>query len=320
MKKTKKTLLTAAAFAAAMNMATASNVNAVTSSDAEAAAKKTYDPSTEIFQAVYGPGPDYEFPTTTTQPVTTDNWITSTFDVNTMVPLYGPPPDHDFYTGTYFTETTTVTTTTTEPEVLYGPPWVFPGYTGTIPPEYTQDVTSTIVTQTLYGPPAAYYYEKGDANGDGVVDVFDVIAFRKRLLSSMGRYASIADKPYDLNNDGEVGISDLVSLQNFILGRTPYFEDVTTMIPQPEYGPELDIQQPAYGPPPDLEDTSNTTTSATTKKTRTTYKKTTTTTTTTSSVSEEPIYTLDPEDMPVQLMYGPPEYFGLDPDTLQPKE
>ena len=303
MKKTKKTLMTAAAFAAAMNIATASNVNAVSSADENSFEKQKYDPSQEEIQDVYGPAPDYfddplyygELP------------VTTTGIVNYAAPLYGPPWVFPDYTGTIPPEyTTTTTTTTIEPEVLYGPPWVFPDYTGTMP----EELTTTTEIQTTYGPPVAYFYEKGDANGDGVVDVFDIIALRKRLLSSWGSNATIADRALDVNNDCEIGVGDLVSLQNFLLGRRTDFEEP--------------IPQPAYGPAPDyIEDLVETTTSTTTKKTRTTSGKktiTTTTTTTTASIDDPIVSALDPSDMPIQLMYGPPEYFGLDPDTLQPKE
>ena len=54
---------------------------------------------------------------------------------------------------------------------------------------------------------------RGDINHDGVIDSFDLIAFRKLILTDK--------KPterYDFNSDGEVGVADLVKLQRFILG------------------------------------------------------------------------------------------------------
>jgi len=126
----------------------------------------------------------------------------------------------------------------------------------------------------------------------------------------------------DINQDGDFNVGDLVALQNYLLGRTRDFFYVN---PQPTYGPPIDdFPQTEYGPLPDydegqdteqLSETTNTTMPVNGKN-----NKTRTTTTTSEPVIEVPVTSLDPEDMPVQLMYGPPEYFGLDPETFQPKE
>ena len=291
MKKTKQTLLTAAAFAAAMQMASGANVSAASTNGAVGLPAK-YEPAAEDVQDVYGPAPYYG-----DEPVVTD--ITEpTTTITSAVPLYGPP--------VAWTETTS-TVTTFDP--------------------------SKTTTVTLYGPPPAYYYKKGDTNGDGVVDVFDVIALRKRILSSWGSHASTADQPYDVNDDGEIGVSDLVSMQNFLLGKTKDYNDPELM--EVLYGPPSLLTTTTTPPPPTSTTTTTTdapvqlmygppnwwttaepapvTTSTTTKK----PKKTTTTTTdaiivtdTTSTSTTIPI---------VQPMYGPPAYFGLD-DQLNPKE
>jgi len=283
MKKTKQTLLTAAAFAAAMNMSAAGNVNAVTLSEAELPASlANYDPSADEIQDVYGPAPNYNDDPVTTETLMTQPVLTTT-EIQTT---YGPPV---WMWNETITTTTTITTS-----------------------------IDTMTTVPLYGPPQIFY-QKGDINGDQVVDSLDMVVFRKHLLDEETpewlRYVM------DINQDGDFNVGDLVALQNYLLGRTPDFLYVN---PQPTYGPPDDFPQPDYGPMPDynegqdteqLSATTNTTMPANGKN-----NKTKTTTTTSEPVIEVPVTSLDPEDMPVQLMYGPPEYFGLDPETFQPKE
>ncbi|OPZ18579.1 MAG: hypothetical protein BWZ04_02627 [Firmicutes bacterium ADurb.BinA205] len=162
MKKTKQTLLTAAAFAAAMNMSAAGNVNAVTLSEAELPASlANYDPSADEIQDVYGPAPNYnDDPVTTatlmTQPVPTTTEIQTT---------YGPP------VWMWDDTTTTSIETMTATVPLYGP---MPAYT-------TTTTTTEPLVQPVYGPPQIFY-QKGDINGDQVVDSLDMISFRKHLL------------------------------------------------------------------------------------------------------------------------------------------
>lgn len=280
MKKTKHTLLTAMTFTAALQMASASNVNAVPNDNAIPTPSLKYDPAAEDVQDVYGPAPYYG-----EDPVTTA--------VSTAVAQ---------------TNTTTVT--------LYGPPaWLTSDYTTS---------TSTTIERTeiptLYGPPPAYYYEKGDINGDGSVDVFDVIGMRKMILSNMSYNPFV--QAYDANGDNEINIADLVALQNYLLGRSsdfihepettaPVTETTldTTTTTLPSWKVEL-----LYGPPVIPTTAKEFNTNTTTKK----PKKTTTTTSTTTTTYdiEEPHF--DPIDTTVQPMYGPPEYFGLAPETLQP--
>ena len=299
MKKTKQTLLTAAAFAAAMNMSAAGNVNAVTLSEAELPASlANYDPSADEIQDVYGPAPNYNDDPVTTETLMTQPVLTTT-EIQTT---YGPPV-------WMWNETTTTTTrietmTTTVP--LYGPM-----------PAYTTTTTEPLV-QPVYGPPQIFY-QKGDINGDQVVDSLDMIVFRKHLLDE--ETPEWLRHTMDINQDGDFNVGDLVALQNYLLGRNKDFFYVN---PQPTYGPPDDFPQPDYGPMPDYDEgqdteqlsaTTNTTMPANDKN-----NKTRTTTTTSEPVIEVPVTSLDPEDMPVQLMYGPPEYFGLDPETFQPKE
>jgi|GEM_PF-1968702 len=300
MKKTKQTLLTAAAFAAAMNMSASGNVNAVTLSEAELpASMANYDPSADEIQDVYGPAPNYNDDPVTTETLMTQPVLTTT-EIQTT---YGPPiwrwDD---------TTTTPTTSTTTETVPLYGP---MPAYT-------TTTTTTEPLVQPVYGPPQIFY-QKGDINGDQVVDSLDMVVFRKYLLDE--ETPEWLRHTMDINQDGDFNVGDLVALQNYLLGRTPDFLYVN---PQPTYGPPDDFPQTEYGPLPDYDEgqdteqlsaTTNTTMPANGKN-----NKTRTTTTTSEPVIEVPVTSLDPEDMPVQLMYGPPEYFGLDPETFQPKE
>lgn len=289
MKKTKQTLLTAAAFAAAMNMSAAGNVNAVTLSEAELpASMANYDPSADEIQDVYGPAPNYNDDPVTTETLMTQPVLTTT-EIQTT---YGPPiwrwDD---------TTTTPTTSTTTETVPLYGP---MPAYT-------TTTTTTEPLVQPVYGPPQIFY-QKGDINGDQVVDSLDMVVFRKHLLDE--ETPEWLRHTMDINQDGDFNVGDLVALQNYLLGRNKDFFYVN---PQPTYGPMLD-----YDEGQDTEQLSETTN--TTMPENGKNNKTRTTTTTSEPVIEVPVTSLDPEDMPVQLMYGPPEYFGLDPETFQPKE
>ena len=69
------------------------------------------------------------------------------------------------------------------------------------------DVTIT-VTWKLAGV-------KGDVNGDGTVDISDVVALVNIILNSSSDHQAEAD----LNNDGDIDISDVVALVNIILGQ-----------------------------------------------------------------------------------------------------
>ncbi len=291
MKKTKQTLLTAAAFAAAMNMSAVGNVNAVTLSEAELpASMANYDPSADEIQDVYGPAPNYNDDPVTTETLMTQPVLTTT-EIQTT---YGPPIWRWDDTTTTSIETTT---TTTVPVPLYGP---MPAYT-------TTTTTTEPLVQPVYGPPQIFY-QKGDINGDQVVDSLDMVVFRKYLLDE--ETPEWLRHTMDINQDGDFNVGDLVALQNYLLGRRPDFFYVN---PQPTYGPMLDYDEGQDTE--QLSATTNTTMPANGKN-----NKTRTTTTTSEPVIEVPVTSLDPEDMPVQLMYGPPEYFGLDPETFQPKE
>ena len=82
------------------------------------------------------------------------------------------------------------------------------------------DYWTKVITGYLSGEPVniettAVKPEKvimGDLNGDKTVDVFDLIALRKAVLSKKFIYEG------DFNRDKEMGVADLVSMQIFLLG------------------------------------------------------------------------------------------------------
>ena len=52
----------------------------------------------------------------------------------------------------------------------------------------------------------------GDLNGDGVIDILDIIALVNMILN--GSYSPIAD----INEDGVINILDVIIYKNIILG------------------------------------------------------------------------------------------------------
>lgn len=101
MKKTKKTLLTAAAFAAALSLSACDGTSSSGSSSASLPSSD-YEPSTEEIYDVYGPPSDIE-PDTDIQceygpPAIEDDTTPPTEDgimTDDIQCVYGPPPDID---------------------------------------------------------------------------------------------------------------------------------------------------------------------------------------------------------------------------------
>ena len=60
-----------------------------------------------------------------------------------------------------------------------------------------------------------YVGVKGDVNGDGNVDISDVVALVNIILNSSSDHQAEAD----VNSDGSIDISDVVALVNIILGQ-----------------------------------------------------------------------------------------------------
>lgn len=206
MKKTRKTILTAAAFAAAMNMTAASGANILEAGayNGEAPQAEEYDPSEEEIQDVYGPAPDYDVTTTMLETTT----MLTTTSVQTV---YGPP--------WMFTTTTEdyVDVTTTMPAAVYGPPV----YTGDLNYDGLINALDEIYMRQMVLDEDSYNY-LADFNRDGKIDVADLVSFRKFLLGK---------KDYLDTEEETTTSTTLEDLEEIITTET------TTALPQPEYGP-----------------------------------------------------------------------------------
>ena len=74
---------------------------------------------------------------------------------------------------------------------------------------------------------------RGDVNGDGVVDSFDLAPLRLGILNIMSG-AGKAPANSDVNMDGDVSVADLIALKRYILGIDKKFADpVTTTTTKP---------------------------------------------------------------------------------------
>ncbi len=222
MKKTIRTVLTAAAFAAA-------GVSAMTAvAEGREPVRMEFNNETErdVFKEFYG--------------------------------AYGPPPTSipmwDELTTTEALETltsTTTTLTTTMPRTVYGPT-----STSTVTTSEQEDIvelTTTMLPQPVYGPAPTI---KGDVNGDYTVDIFDSIAMRKAIL--FDEYADTVNLHFsDLNKDGKISVGDLVILNKYLLGKIKDLDnypaqkvDDDEVVVTTTYNPRTDIVAPVYGPAP----------------------------------------------------------------------
>ncbi|MBR6580232.1 MAG: dockerin type I repeat-containing protein [Ruminococcus sp.] len=259
MKKTEKTALTAALFAAAMHVGTAN------SEPVDASAAFSGNTTTTVV------GMENK---ESSQPAVLKDVITEF--KSEMAGVYGPPPTT---TVTNADEEDTPVTTTTEPilpgfTTVYGPPSMF---TTTTPKDKDDVVTTTTIDkviaelkndgQPVYGPKPFY----GDVNDDGSTDIYDMLLLREEFAKPNPKYSFQAD----VNGDFKVSVADLVLLNKYLLGqiddiRNPEDDNEvvkTTMRTQPAYGPPvtyttaadeeedvvtttMDEFQDVYGPPP----------------------------------------------------------------------
>lgn len=67
----------------------------------------------------------------------------------------------------------------------------------------------------FYGAEFKFTLLKGDANGDGVVDVADVVAIVNKILEKPSE--NFNEEAADINGDGVIDVSDVVSVVNIIL-------------------------------------------------------------------------------------------------------
>ncbi|SEH76479.1 hypothetical protein SAMN02910265_02563 [Ruminococcus flavefaciens] len=183
MKKTLRTVLTAAAFAAANMCAMPTAANAVNEQP------KEINPVEEVerkFMAVYGPPPSM----LTTTSATTSTLITST--TTTPVCVYGPMTTVSV-TSDYLEDLTTMTTTTFPPTV-YGPPKAF---MGDVNMDGVVDIFDAVALRK-----AILYDEYSDAidrywadlNKDGQISVGDLVRLNRYLLGTLKDFDDLPDK------------------------------------------------------------------------------------------------------------------------------
>ena len=138
-------------------------------------------------------------------------------------------------------------TTETQPvaQPLYGPPWIFyPTEPGT--DLDAEDPTEPYdpyyeIQQPAYAPLPTY---AGDIDLDMKVDAFDLALMRMEYLEG-NKYPYHFDN-YDVNRDGVFDVKDIKTLQKFLSGDLPSFDDPIADEPT-EFATE---PAPLYGPPP----------------------------------------------------------------------
>ena len=307
MKKTDKTAITAALFAAAMSAA------AMAGGQADAAGFGVEDPKLGLnkFSAVYGPPPDYYYTDVYDPP--------ETEPVTDLIPqpAYGP-----MWTVPVIEEPTEPVTDLI-PQPAYGPMWTEPviekptePVTDIIPqPEYgpmwtepatddqTEPVTTTVPEMPtfapVYGPPSLV----GDLNGDGEVDTFDLIKMREIAAGDFTVNDSMTFFRANLNGDDRVNVADLVTLGRYVIGRPvtivrngmeerfnegngysyiPVLDENGDVV----YDPLEPPLQTAYGPPIWFGGEDPT--------------------------EPDEIPDIKPEEPTFQAVYGPPSFFGLE--------
>lgn len=202
MKKTLRTALTAAVFAAA-------NLSAMPSM---AAGDSSGQQGEEVGNLT---------------PFSFDDWVRITDQ--TTYNLYGVPQTFDpnqisnadwmnqLVEFSDLEKTVTTATTTSVPALVYGP-----APTTTVSDADWDDVVTTLTTvmipQPAYGAPEAII---GDVNFDNQTNSFDVLAVRKLLVKGSDAYKDNAMdlKQADINADGKLNIADLLLLQRYVLGK-----------------------------------------------------------------------------------------------------
>jgi hypothetical protein len=249
MKKTDKTALTAALFAAAMSAAAMggqAEAVSIGSSDAEIALGK--------FSAVYGPPPDY-YETDIPEPTTDDP-----FDIIPQ-PEYGP-----MWTVTTTTEAAPVETTTVPEMPTFAPVYGPPSMVGDLNGDGEVDTFDMIKMRRFVSGEldlkSGEDFFRANVNGDYDVNVADLISLGRYLIGRPVTFVR-AGMSERLNADASDYSIVPVLDEN---GNRVY--DPMEPIPQPAYGPPIDLipeveattlspeemrPQPVYGPPEDLD-------------------------------------------------------------------
>ena len=89
------------------------------------------------------------------------------------------------------------------------------------------------VTEPTTGSTESKKGIRGDINGDGVIDSFDLAPLRRGILKMMAGSGTVPENS-DVNGDGSVNVADLLLLQKYILGIEKKFPDpVTTTTTKP---------------------------------------------------------------------------------------
>lgn len=245
MKKTAKTAMTAAMFAASLGASanTACYANSIMQSNA-ASVGFDYAETTvgTTVQTVYGPPEVMEslFGTTTEDmPIQLegDMRVETTSEDELVTPGVAP-----IYTDDEeLREEGVVTVETTMPIVPEGTV-VTTTCTTTMPTYDTYPVP-------VYGPPS-YFFKHGDLNMDRSLDSRDLTLLKRAILEGEGYFDP---ELLDVNGDGAINKEDIKALQRQLTGKpedeegdqTRYAATTTTTmtttidepIPQPEYGP-----------------------------------------------------------------------------------
>ena len=229
MKKTDKTALTAAAFAAALNIVPMG--------------ASAYDPSEEPIQDVYGP-PIY-FETTT---------------VEEMVPQpdYGPMPAWTTET-TAVTQDPVITTTEMEAQPTYGPEF----FCGDITHDNVVDTFDLIAMRQLFTKNKLGkipYSPEADLNYDGKVSLADLVTLNKFMLGNKEYFTKETGVPTTTTEKTWYQPDPVTTTTEMefvaVYGPPAWFEESTETTTVPDEIDETDVTttteaqlDPLYGPP-----------------------------------------------------------------------
>lgn len=234
MKKTEKTALTAAVFAAALNVVPMGT--------------SAYDPSEEEIQDVYGPPVYFE---------------TTTFEEPVPQPDYGPMPAWTTET-TAVPEETTTEVTEVIPQPAYGPPIA----TGDMNFDGVVDSFDLINMRKLFSKAnySDYYDRAADINEDGKLTVADLVLMNRYLL---GRDKVIGEP--DVIDEPDVTTTTENNYAS-VYGPPAWFEQTTAVATVEEPVTTLRTEFFAvYGPPAWFEQQTTTVPDNTIKDTETTF-------------------------------------------------
>ncbi len=229
MKKTDKTALTAAAFAAALNIVPMG--------------ASAYDPSEEPIQDVYGP-PIY-FETTT---------------VEEMVPQpdYGPMPAWTTET-TAVTQDPVITTTEMQAQPTYGPEF----FCGDITHDNVVDTFDLIAMRQLFTKNKLGkipYSPEADLNYDGKVSLADLVTLNKFMLGNKEYFTKETGVPTTTTEKTRYQPDPVTTTTEMefvaVYGPPAWFEESTETTTVPDEIDEPDVTttteaqlDPLYGPP-----------------------------------------------------------------------